>query len=287
MNIQSKRLAIVFTDLDGCLLDHDTYDHRPALAALMRLSCLKIPVIPVTSKTMDEIAALTYQFGPVPHISENGMVIESPQGFLPPPHDGPVRLFAGKRYKEIVAFLNQLPGELRAVIHGFNDMTDEEVASFTGLALPAARRARSRQASEPFLWRGDDAQYERLVELSSAGGFTLTRGGRFHHILSKGSKADAVTEIMKLIVAAYPQCELTTIALGDSENDREMLANADIGIVVPKIDGSVLNVDASRGRMITAPEPGPVGWGLAVTALLEELQYQRPQTLNEARAGQA
>ena len=46
---------LVFTDLDGSLLDHNTYsylDARPQLYALERLG---IPLIPATSKTRVEI----------------------------------------------------------------------------------------------------------------------------------------------------------------------------------------------------------------------------------------
>lgn len=43
---------IVFTDLDGTLLDHDTYGFEPARPALAMLARKKIPVTLNSSKTM-------------------------------------------------------------------------------------------------------------------------------------------------------------------------------------------------------------------------------------------
>ena len=48
-------LKIVFTDLDGTLLDHHTYDHSPALPALAKLQEKQIPLVFCTSKTAAEI----------------------------------------------------------------------------------------------------------------------------------------------------------------------------------------------------------------------------------------
>ena len=59
------RAVVVFTDLDGTLMDHDSYDVAPAKAALQALAARSIPVVPVTSKTRTELeplmARLDYQ----------------------------------------------------------------------------------------------------------------------------------------------------------------------------------------------------------------------------------
>ena len=53
-----KLPMLVFTDLDGTLLDHNTYSFSPALAAINKLKSLNIPIIPVTSKTLSELMTL-------------------------------------------------------------------------------------------------------------------------------------------------------------------------------------------------------------------------------------
>ena len=64
---------IVFTDLDGTLLDHDTYSFRAALPAVDLLARRGCPVVPVTSKTSSETLVLMKQLKLAgPWIYENG-----------------------------------------------------------------------------------------------------------------------------------------------------------------------------------------------------------------------
>lgn len=42
---------ILFSDLDGTLLDHDTYDWSPAQPALKQLAALEVPLVLTSSKT--------------------------------------------------------------------------------------------------------------------------------------------------------------------------------------------------------------------------------------------
>ena len=51
-------MRLIFTDLDGSLLDHNTYSFDPAAELLLQLEQQQIPVIPVTSKTRAEVMAL-------------------------------------------------------------------------------------------------------------------------------------------------------------------------------------------------------------------------------------
>ena len=49
---------IIFTDLDGTLLDHDTYSWEPAAAMLAELQRRGIPVVLNSSKTLAELERL-------------------------------------------------------------------------------------------------------------------------------------------------------------------------------------------------------------------------------------
>ena len=50
--------TLVFTDMDGTLLDHHTYSFEAAKPTLMTLAHKGIPVIPTTSKTFAELQPL-------------------------------------------------------------------------------------------------------------------------------------------------------------------------------------------------------------------------------------
>jgi len=49
--LDSAMPCLIFTDLDGTLLNAESYSYQAALPTLARLQQAGIPVIPVTSKT--------------------------------------------------------------------------------------------------------------------------------------------------------------------------------------------------------------------------------------------
>ena len=64
---------LVFTDLDGTLLDHHTYSWKEALPALERCRKKSVPVVLVSSKTRAEMAVLHQELKlSAPFVSENG-----------------------------------------------------------------------------------------------------------------------------------------------------------------------------------------------------------------------
>lgn len=54
----NMRNLLIFTDLDGTLLDHDNYRFDQAIPALEKVNRLKIPLIINSSKTYAEIKAI-------------------------------------------------------------------------------------------------------------------------------------------------------------------------------------------------------------------------------------
>ena len=64
---------IIFTDLDGTLLNSEDYDYRAAIPMLEKLKAQQVPVVPVTSKTRAEVEALRQELNlSAPFIVENG-----------------------------------------------------------------------------------------------------------------------------------------------------------------------------------------------------------------------
>ena len=58
-----KGFLIVFSDLDGTLLDHDSYGYDAAAAALAALRARNIPLILCSSKTAAELVPLRAELG--------------------------------------------------------------------------------------------------------------------------------------------------------------------------------------------------------------------------------
>ena len=131
---QMNRKWLVFTDLDGTLLDHHTYDYSAALPALQRLKALSFPIIPVSSKTLAELRVLVAELDlQAPLIAENGSVISLP--------GEPQPRIIEPSYADIRHWLSELRVESGYQFTGFGDMTVQEVVAATGLSEPSARLA--------------------------------------------------------------------------------------------------------------------------------------------------
>ncbi|MDD9715338.1 HAD-IIB family hydrolase [Dinoroseobacter sp. PD6] len=251
---------LVFTDLDGTLLDHDSYGYGPALPALDALKARGIPLVLASSKTAAEIAPLRAKLGreDCPAIVENGA------GILPA-HAAPEAGAAD--YARLRAVLDGLASGMRARFCGFGDMDAAGVAAITGLPDAQAALARRRAFSEPGVWDGTPAQEADFVAALAARGVQARRGGRFLTLSFGGTKADRMAEI----VAQYRPRR--TLALGDAPNDIEMLEAADRGVIVANPHGTPLPPlpGEADGRIRRTEKPGPDGWNAAVCAVLSGL----------------
>lgn len=270
--------AVVFTDLDGTLLDARTYSFEAALPALGMLKERDIPLVVCSSKTRTEIEHYRSKLGNSdPFIAENGGAVFVPPGYfradtmLPaaPERDdeGPYFVLRlGARYEDLRRALGDLRDE-GFDVRGFGDMTAEEIAAVTGLPLTEAVMAGKREFDEPFLFGGDPGMGEKLAASIESKGFKTTRGF-FYHILGESDKGKAVSILTGMFRREYG--EVTTVALGDSPNDLPMLRSVDHPIIVEKHGGGYDRVlgaeDFERAR-----GAGPDGWNSAITRFLKDL----------------
>ena len=267
-----KRL-LVFSDLDGTLLDHHSYSWAPAGEALTRIAERDIPLILSSSKTRGEILQLRRQLNNGhPFIVENGSAVYIPAGYFKHPVGKPggeyeSRIFATGRGK-ILAVLDSLRKAHGFSFRGFNDMTTEELAAATGLSLEDACRANQRDCSEPIQWLDSDRALGLFRETLASHGLYLLRGGRFQHVMGDTDKARGVLWLMQCYRAAWPDREFLSVALGDSPNDRVMLETCDIPVVIKPARGEPLCLEDSNG-VIYPEKPGPSGWQWAMDRLLE------------------
>lgn len=255
---KQKENYLIFTDLDGTLLDHKTYSFKDAREMLTYLKSNKIPLIIITSKTKQEILKLRNELEiSYPFIVENGA------GIFLPTKNGFQQINMGKTYLEILRFYNQYKQEYK--IKGFNDMTDKEVSLLTGLELEDAKLAKKRDFCEPFVIE-DELKIASLKLLAKKEGFDIVKGGRFYHLISLGQdKANALLKLQK-IYEENDGLTYTTIALGDGDNDKTMLGNSDISVLIKKYDGSF--IDFEKKDLIKSEEIGPKGWNEELKGIL-------------------
>ena len=266
---KNTKNAVIFTDMDATLLDHDTYDWAPAAGALAALAERDIPVCLCTSKTVAEVRDWQARLGlHTPFASENGGVVAVPAGYFEPrsPTTNATwqTTMLGTPREALCALAYRLREQRGYRFTGFAEMSLAEIGAATGLDGSAAARAAQRQASEPLLWQDSDQAAAAFTREIEAAGAMTRRGGRFLHVLGRADKADALGWLR---VRYEARGVILAVALGDSENDRAMLAAADIGYWVARTDGRYYAPAA--GTIRHAPGIGPAGWAAAINALID------------------
>lgn len=267
--IPSGRPLVVFTDLDGTLIDHHTYDPRESLAAVRILDQRGAALVFCSSKTFAEQIFLQQQIGICqPFIFENGSAAAVPGGF-----------FAETAYQatqreaayDIVRFAHAGAAELRAVLAGFKglkgfaDVSDAELAAATGLSGAALQRARERRFTETLLSPLDETTAGSLTRMLRPAGFTLSRGGRFYTVQSaRVNKGKAVCWMMDIFRRTSPQIPFFA-AVGDSPNDARMLETVDLPFLVQGPDRTWAKMDIPH--LIKIDAVGPAGFSAAVQML--------------------
>ncbi len=268
----SSKNILVFTDLDGTLLDRNDYAWAAARPAIRRLQEAKIPIIFCTSKTRPE--AEYYRRTMVikdPFITENGGGIFIPRGYFDFdfPHVKELKGYKvielAKPYSHVWAKLRELKrAEGVGQMTRFLDMGDEALSKDSGLSSGLARMAKEREYSEAFKFSGDEAV---LQKAAAKLGISLARGERYWCASVGSDKGKAVGILAELFAKKYGS--VTTIGLGDSFNDLPMLKAVDYPILMGCKGGSFKEIDLANLRKCAAS--GPEGWAKEIHGILDQM----------------
>lgn len=251
----------VFTDLDGTLLDGTTFDLEPARPALERLRLANVPVVPVTSKTFDEVEPLARDLG-----WHHALIVESGGGIVGWDGDRWIFESTGPSSEALRLATDEIERRTGARIALYSAMDAATAARYSGLTGDSLLRSQRRRFSEPFIIEAGDAA--DVIEAAAAMGLRVRRGGRFLHLGGTAGKGAAVARVREELGR-----DVTIVALGDAPMDAEFLALADIPIIVPRREGTpdrelLLHVPHAR----VAPAHGPAGWAAAIDAVWRELE---------------
>lgn len=284
---------LVFTDLDGTLLDHDTYGWEAAIPALEYCRTRGTPVVIVSSKTRSEIDALRRKLSlSAPFISENGGGIFFPKETFPDPPPGSIsaegpagpaglptgsaagtetglwEISLGVPYARLIQALGDIRNELKWDIKGFSDMGPDEISRLTGLHKRDAQCAAMREYDEPFIILGNElGDLTPLYRAAENRGLLITSGGRFYHLQGKNDKAKGMERVTAWYRARYK--DVVAIALGDSPNDFAMLERADIPVLI-RSRRTFPGLKRRIPRLTISDQPGPAGWNSALLDILSQ-----------------
>ena len=227
---KENKSYIIFTDLDGTLLDSN-YSYKDALPVLKILKKRKIPLIFCSAKTKAEQEFFQKKMGiNHPFIVENGSAIYIPNKYFK-------REKGKKRNGYQVIVLDAQSGRIRKEIKKlqkkyklktFYALTKKEISRIAGFGLKKtklAKLAKDREFGETIV----EADREALKELKK--NFNVVSGGRFIQVF--GKKADK-GKAVRILTQMYKKefGKVITIGIGNSENDKPMLKNVALPVLV-------------------------------------------------------
>lgn len=255
---------VVYTDIDGTLIELETYGYAASAAAVARLVGRGVPVVLCSSKTRAEQEHLRRALGiPDPYIVENGSGVVVPPNYFPfdlpgrPGVDGARVIVLGVGVDQIRLALRAACGRLGLLVQVYGDLTVAEVAEITGLDQEAAGRARQREYSETIVTPLSSPELEALNRELARDGLVAVSGGRFHTVTAGESDKGGAVRVLNGLFRRQLGA-IVTIGIGDSANDLPLLAAVDRAYLVQRPDGSWQD---TAGLTVTrVPGIGPMGW---------------------------
>lgn len=261
---------VLFSDLDGTLLDLNSYSFNKSIDAVKSVQNAKIPIVFCSSKTRMEQEFYRKKFGVKhPFIVENGSAIFIPRAYFK--SKIPFNTYLTEDYEviqlgdpvsQIRHEIQKLRGELDLDFQCYFDLPPEEVSLFTALNLSEAKRAMLREFSETILnGRVNDSFLRRLKRR----GFSSIPGSKFHTIVSKNADKGKAIQIL-LDIYQREWGEVESIGVGDSQNDLEMFKAVNDPYIVQRPDGQWTDLKDDSIKKVSGV--GPEGWALAAEIIL-------------------
>lgn len=252
---------LIFTDVDGTLMDSHTGEWQAAAGWLSRLREQGIPVILCSSKTAAEMAALQriLSLEGLPFIAENGAVVQLDDSWHDDEHYP--RLMSGAPHEEIARVLNELRNTHGWKFTSFSDLDESVLAEVTGLPPAQAALAKLQEASETLIWRDSDSEMAAFDDALSQLGLRFVQGARFWHVLDERGGKDQAVNWLTRQYHHYTGKSFTTVGLGDGPNDAPLLDSVDYAIVVRGLNREGVTVRRDTPERVYHTElEGAAGW---------------------------
>ena len=269
---------LIFTDLDGTLLDHENYSFGVNKKTISTIINNKNEIIFNTSKTFSECKKLLKELKllNMPFSTENGAVI-----YFPKIRFNKIKNSSsfGRYWSVRIAKLSSKNWyqflKLKQKKYNFfiaQDLSPKILKKYTN--LNNTNMMLDREASQIILWEDNLTKLKLFKkDLKSEKDGVLIKGSRFMQISSICNKRIA----KKLISHAYDiqfrdKYSINTIALGDSKNDIDMLNSCKYSCLIKNSTGTHVKLRSNKKNVFKSSKLAPDGWGEVLYKLNKTLE---------------
>ena len=269
-----KRKILIFTDLDGSLLNHNNFEFKEIKDFILNCISNGIKIIPNTSKTEEEIQVFLEQLGQnLPFVVENGAAIHNLDLVHPKIKFKNNSIIFSRSLSEILEqFKKNIPIDFQKRCFFLKDMSFIEQMKILGLNRKYLPFALNRYYSMPLVFDGSKEIINEFTSLLKKIGMKLHEGGRIYNISDDCSKGKAMTTLIEILENDLDY-KTHTIVIGDSPNDISMLNVCDQPCVIPLPNKNNLS-HLKDHKIIRATQSAPMGWEEVVRASLKKINFE-------------
>ena len=263
-----KKKILIFTDLDGSLLDKETFKFDVIKDYFKELVRKGIIIIPNSSKTEAELLDFNEQNNlDLSFITENGSSIH---GLNKIHHNLPDKIIISRTINEIRnVYEENISLDFKNKTTHILELEIEVQQKILGLPLDKIKLAIKRAHSLPIKFNGNEIEKKEFTKILKNSGLTIQTGGRIMNVCDNVNKSIAMSKALQLIRKQLDD-EIITIGVGDNENDIEMIKQTDYPCLVKNdnFDSSLINID----NLIKSSEPSPLGWADVIKTAIQKIE---------------
>jgi len=267
---------LVFTGLDGAILDANPDTIQEVLPALELLRSRNVPLIATSLRTAAEVLPIVKSLDlPDPFIVEGGGAIYIPEDALKIGYkfqktaDNYRVIEFGTHRASILKKLVRLRQDQGFNLIGFSELTVKQASNWGDISPEEIRAAQAREYSEPVLFQGSAEELGRLNSEIESQRLRIMRFNRSFLLTGENDEGNAARFLTQLYREEFQGKSVVSIGLGDNHLSTSLLYAVDIPVLVRRPDGK-FDDQVGRFGMKFTRNPGPIGWSQAVIALITE-----------------
>ena len=266
---------LIITDLDGTLLNYETFSYKPIVPFIKKIISKKILIIPNTSKTKDEVLKFLNEIKyPTPFIVESGSAIYFPKKFN---YSRKMKIndfeliYSSKNKKSIHKILDSKDFQnYKSLFRITNEIKNTDLADLSGLSIENLKDIKKRDFSELIVWDSSKKNLNKFKMLLNKKDLSLLEGARFLHLKGRGDKGIAIHKLLKFMKSSKINVN-KTISLGDSINDIPMLRRTDFSCIIKLPNKNYINFKGES--VFRSKKEAPLGWKEALMSIGEFADY--------------